>query len=65
MEKLLFGFTFLFGLIRLLTWTKIFDTRIGGIIDTFTRVELTLFWSTVDYIIFFGSLIYQTIYWLY
>lgn len=64
-EQLLFGFTFLFGVIRIITWMKIFDIQISGFFNTFYTKKLNLFFNFLDHVIFISSLIYQIIYWLY
>lgn len=64
-QQLLFAFTFLFGVLSLLTNTKLFNTRIDGFFDTFSWYKLPSFLKYLDILIFTGSLLYQINYWLY
>lgn len=64
MEKLLFVFTFIFGVLQFITWTKVFGREFIGFCDTIYWKELPTFFKWLDIIIFLGSLGYQINYWL-
>ena len=63
-HNILFTFTFIYGVLALLTYTKIFEKKITGCIDSLFWKELPLFFRWLDVVIFFGSLAYQVNYWL-
>lgn len=62
--KLLFIITFIFGVIQLLTWTKIFSREINGFFETLYWKNIPVFLKWLDIIIFLISLGYQINYWL-
>lgn len=64
-QQLLFAFTFLFGVLSLLTNTILFRNRIDGFFDTFSWYKLSSFLKYLDILIFTSSLLYQINYWLY
>jgi len=69
MEALVFAFTFLFGVLRLITFIKVFDATIstffGGLFGVtnsrHTVIGGILVWT--DNAIFYGSLFYQIWFW--
>jgi len=68
--QILLAITFVFGVLRLLTNTKVFDMRLIGILETIFTVQSTkhIFGILVKYldnIIFYGSLAFQAWYWLF
>jgi len=64
MNKFLFIFTFIFGVISLTTYTKVFDRNIAGFFDTLWPTDTTPLLKWLDLIIFVLSLAYQINYWL-
>jgi hypothetical protein len=64
METFLFIFTFIFGVLTLITYTKIFNREISGFFDTIYWRKLHFFFKWLDVMIFLFSLGYQINYWL-
>lgn len=64
-QQFLFCFTFLFGVISLLTKTKIFNKEITGFFDTLYWKKTPILFQWLDMIILLLSLTYQINYWLY
>jgi len=62
--KLLFILTFIFGVIQLLTYTKLFGREINGFFETLYWGKIPFFLKWLDVIIFLMSLGYQINYWL-
>ena len=65
LDQILFAVTFVFGVVSLLTKTKVFDTTLGGLLDTLYWRKLHPFFKWIDVLIFLFSLGYQSVYWLY
>jgi len=65
----LLALTFVFGVIQLLTWTKIFDTHISYITSAFfsfkENSKFGRFMRGIGVYFFYLSLIHQTWYWLF
>lgn len=64
MKTFLFCFTFIFGVIQLLTKTKIFEMEFNGFFNTIYWKKLPSFFKWLDVIIFLLSLAYQINFWL-
>ena len=64
-QQLLFCFTFIFGVLALLTKTKLFNQEITGFFDTIYWNKTHIFFKWLDIIILLISLTYQINYWLY
>lgn len=62
MQTILFIFTFIFGTLRLLTFTKLFNMHLSGFIEVVLPNDRD-FWKYVDYLIFYGSIGYQIWFW--
>ncbi len=62
--KELLAITFVFGVVRLLTCTKIFDKKLSGILAILIPKE-NGFLMWFDLLIFYGSLVFQAYYWLF
>lgn len=60
---ILFVLTFVFGVLRFLTWTKLFEESLLGFIKTISPFHLIEFWQYLDKLIFYFSLCYQTYFW--
>jgi hypothetical protein len=65
LDQILFSVTFVFGVVSLLTRTKVFDTTLGGLLDTLYWRKIPAFVQWIDVLIFLFSLGYQANYWLY
>jgi|LakMenEpi05May12_1017382.scaffolds.fasta_scaffold01806_2 hypothetical protein len=65
LEQILFSATFVFGVLSLLTRTKLFDTTLGGLLDTLYWRKLPPVFQWIDVILFLLCLGYQANYWLY
>lgn len=65
LEQILFSVTFVFGVLSLLTRTKLFDTTLGGVLDTLYWRKLPPVLQWIDVILFLLCLGYQANYWLY
>lgn len=65
LQQFLLAFTFVYGIVALLTYTKIFEKAIGGFFDSLTVNKLKPFYQWLDMVIFISSLIYQSWYWLF
>jgi hypothetical protein len=67
--KILLALTFVFGVVHLLTMTKIFDTRISFITKAFIpHYEKTFFSGLMELLgtwFFYFSLVFQAWYWLF
>lgn len=64
-QQFLFSFTFLFGVLAFLTYTKLFDKKINGFFHTIYWKNEHIFFEWLDIIILIFSLLYQINYWLY
>lgn len=62
--QILLAITFVFGVVRLISFTKIFDKDLVGIIKTIIPINRILY-EYLDYLIFYGSLCFQAWYWLF
>lgn len=68
MQTFLLVFTFVFGVLRLLTYTQLFKVNLVGIIEIIFPVSdhpIRKFFDWLDYLIFYGSLMYQAWYWIF
>jgi hypothetical protein len=63
LQNFLFIFTFNFGVIQLITYTKLFDTKLNGFFNTTYWKELPPFFKWLDVIIFLFSIGYQINFW--
>lgn len=66
----LLAITFVYGVVRLLTFTKLFSKSLVGIIESiFTepsdRTLLGVICIMIDFIFFYFSLVFQSWYWLF
>ena len=62
-QEFLFTFSFLFGVVYLLTHTPLFTKSISTFTDALTYTKLHPFWGLVGYYIMYGSLFYQILFW--
>lgn len=61
----LVAITMVFGIVRLLSFTKLFDVRLIGMLEVLIpHIEKSKFFVWLDYLIFYGSLCFQAYYWL-
>lgn len=69
METVLLSITFVFGVLRLLTFTPVFQKNLSGIIEVILPIgdyhPISKFLDWFEYIIFYFSLCYQAWYWLF
>lgn len=68
--NILLAITFVYGIIRLISFTKVFDKQLIGILETaFTEMNpkkwLGVFIIYLDYLFFYFSLVFQAYYWLF
>lgn len=59
-ETVLFVITFVFGTIKLLSLTKMFDIKTHGLVEAVSPFSLNEFWTYVNTLAFYASLCYQT-----
>lgn len=64
-EKIILAVTFVYGVVFLLTMTKIFNKNLVGLIDSLWPTEVRGIWKWLDMVIFYLSLVYQAYYWLF
>lgn len=68
-SPLLLAITFVFGVLQILTWTKLFDVRIAYIMAAFfsfkENSKFGKFMRGIGVWFFYLSLIHQTWYWLF
>jgi len=62
--------TFVYGVVRLITFTKIFNSQLVGIIESVftkpnTEKPFGMFLIILDYIFFYFSLCFQSWFWLF
>jgi len=62
--QILLAITFVFGVVRLITFTRVFEKDLVGIIKTILPINHILI-QYLDYLIFYGSLCFQAWYWLF
>lgn len=63
-NTILFTFTFIFGTLRLLSYTQIFKASFPGILDLLVPVKLSNFIKWLDnVIIFYACIAYQVWFW--
>jgi hypothetical protein len=60
---ILFVFTFVFGALRLISFTKLFEYKIESFIQAISPFKLNEFWAYLNKLVFFGCLCYQTYFW--
>jgi hypothetical protein len=60
---ILLAITFVFGTLRFLTLTKVFDTQLQGLFKSY--VLNNKFWNILDVLIFHFSLVFQAYYWFF
>jgi len=67
--KILLAITFVYGVIKLLTHTKVFDRHLTGIIESVipygNKAPLAKLFAVIDIWVFYGSLVFQSWYWLF
>jgi len=70
--KILLAITFVYGVIYMLTHTKLFNTTLTGIVRSIIPAKEGTFLSSIEAVIylldnwfFYFSLIFQTYYWLF
>jgi len=67
--KILLALTFVFGVIRMISLTKLFDTTLIGIIPTLfnynSRKGIGMLFERLDVWFFYFSLCFQAWYWLF
>lgn len=68
--KILLAITFVYGVLRLLTYTKLFKTNLTGIIESVLPYDednnnLNNFFHTLSTWFFYFSLVYQSWYWIF
>lgn len=61
--EFLFSFTFVFGVLYLLSYTKLFAKNFETFTDALVYIEPHPFWSLIGYWIFYSSLLYQSFFW--
>jgi hypothetical protein len=64
-QQILLTFTFVFGVISLLTYTSVFQKIVGGFFHTIYWKQCNKFFKWLDLMIFIISLMYQSWYWLF
>lgn len=62
--NILLTITFVFGVVRLLTYTKLFKNELVGIIQIIIPHE-SKFLTYLDYLLFYFSLCFQASYWIF
>ena len=62
-QMIIFVFTFIFGIISMLTNTKLFDIRLVGFFDALCWKANSSFLKWLDVAILLGSLGYQIYFW--
>lgn len=62
--KILLAITFVFGVLKWLTYLKIFDLRLGNPFSALTFLDAP-FWKFLDVWFFYFSLCFQAWYWLF
>lgn len=67
--KILLAITFVYGVLRLLTFTKLFDIRLTGILESIVPIDEDSGWHGIFNVLgiwfFYFSLVFQTWYWLF
>lgn len=63
LEQFLFSFTFVFGIIYLLSHTSLFTKSLDTFLDALVYSKLNPFLSLMGYYIFYISLFYQVLFW--
>ena len=61
-QEFLFSFTFVFGVLHLLTYTKLFETALVTFTEGFT-IKTPKWFKLVGYWGFYLSLFYQSFFW--
>lgn len=61
--KILLAVTFVFGTLRLITLTKLFDAQLNNVFESYSFNAK--FWKILDIFIFQFSLCFQSYYWLF
>jgi hypothetical protein len=62
-QEFLFSFTFVFGVLYLLSYTKLFTKNFETFTEALVYCKLQPFWTLVGYWIFYSSLFYQSLFW--
>ena len=62
---ILLAITFVYGVLRFVSFTKLFDVRLSGLIDALYPKKLPVFWATLDAAFLYFSLCFQAWYWLF
>lgn len=63
LQEFLFSFTFVFGVLYLLSHTKLFTKSLETFVDALVYIKLKPFWNLIGYWIFYLSLFYQVLFW--
>lgn len=61
--KILLAITFVFGVLKFITLTRLFDERLSNLFKSYGLISK--FWNIVDVLIFHFSLVFQAYYWLF
>lgn len=61
--KILLAITFVFGTLRLITLTKLFDSQLNNVFESYS-LDAKI-WRILDIFIFQFSLCFQSYYWLF
>lgn len=62
-QEFLFSFTFVWGVVHLLTTTPLFKKELQTFLELLVYVKLPPFWGLLSYWIFYSSLFYQVYFW--
>ena len=66
MIQFLLAFTFVYSVLRFLSFLKIFGKYLVGFFESLTpKDEVAVIWRWLDIIIFYAGLIFQAWYWLF
>lgn len=63
LQEFLFSFTFVFGVLYLLSHTKLFIKPLDTFTDCLVYIKLPYFWQLIGYYMFYLSLFYQSFFW--
>ena len=63
LTQFLFSFTFVFGVIYLLSYTRLFTKSLETFTEALVYITPHPFWGLLGYWIFYSSLFYQSFFW--
>lgn len=67
--KILLALTFVYGIVRLLTYTKLFESKLVGVLEsiipTNAKKSKPILMALLDIWFFYFSLIFQAWYWIF